>query len=197
VNSTTLDGLLGENIALNITMIKIDIEGYEPIALSPEGSNRLFKDNPICHILTEISPWASKAADGEGSAFNYYQRLHSLGYTCATLGEKASPGNSESFRVIENSLTQFDLYCTRFNHKQQQICKSTQHNIKEGSAIQIQQGSKLLCPFNPKQVYKFMNGKRHPYSGFQSFMSDGKQFVDVIKVPCMEMLSIDEGSPVQ
>jgi len=55
-------------------MMKIDIEGAEPMALSKEGSDEYFKKFGIKYFITESSK-------GSTSRVAYFQRLFSLGYS--------------------------------------------------------------------------------------------------------------------
>ena len=179
-------------------MLKIDIEGYEPIALSSQGASKTMQANPICHILTEVAPWASKVADGEDAVFKYTKRLHNWGFECGTLGSRHAPTTEDAWRACENSMCMFDLYCSRIRENDspsREHCNFRHHALAEGTVIMLHP-VKMACPISEKQAFKIENGKRRPYNGLESFINDGKDFGDAVYITCIEMLALEEGPPV-
>lgn len=91
-----------------ISVLKIDIEGYEPMALSYEGANKTFHRQSICNLYTEVVPWAARLAAGtDAVATVYLDRLRDWGYDCDNQHAKKQHANSRQI---------FDIHCQRKKH---------------------------------------------------------------------------------
>lgn len=95
-----LDSLVSEKI---VDVLKIDIEGHEPQALSKESAESFFRSTKVRFIFTEFIPWVIKSSGLQPNA--YLELLETLGFQC---DHKLSSLQVEKSADVH---TEFDLHC--------------------------------------------------------------------------------------
>ena len=82
VETSTLDMLLGDHIEQQIVAIKLDIEGFETLAL--RGASELLQSNPPCHIIVEY--WREYVEWTNVGQYEMFELLWKHGYKSFSLG---------------------------------------------------------------------------------------------------------------
>jgi FkbM family methyltransferase len=112
VASTSLDALLENGALKKIDVIKMDIEGGEPIAL--EGMKNVLAANPECRLIVEFCP--ENLRDGAITPVEFINRLHALGLRTFAITEdglkEITPEDSALGRYFI-SKNYVNLYCSR------------------------------------------------------------------------------------
>jgi len=75
-------------------MMKIDIEGAEPLALSVKGTSKFFSKHSIQYLLTEATTLHTRLA--------YFERLSLIGYNLRTVDYNRGPGNLYNVPLLPN-----------------------------------------------------------------------------------------------
>ena len=97
-------------------VLKIDVEGYEPSALSASGAGRLFSRS-VETLFTEFSPWASRAQGLDPE--NFLGSLVQWRFACVDAATGSDQVLQKATRILRKprnrreQMKQFDLQCTR------------------------------------------------------------------------------------
>ena len=91
VAARTLDSLLNDAGVTHVDVVKLDVEGAEPLVLAG-AAEMLARDRPV--LVSEFYPLALDSAPW-GGAEAYLAQLRQLGYRLSAIGFSAGPGDDQ------------------------------------------------------------------------------------------------------
>ncbi len=115
VQTTTLDTLVSDLHLKRIDLIKMDIEGAEPLAL--EGAVRLLQTNARLKIVLEFCPEHLHLSHVDPAAF--IQGLQRKGFTISTIrpqGLEPFPTDDEAIRTYVDTISSVNIFASREGH---------------------------------------------------------------------------------